>query len=212
MSLLPTILFCAVATIALIAADRSESNLGRWLTKPFASAAFVAIALQGGALDSAYGVTVLVALLLCMLGDLLLIPEAVGPLFLAGLVSFLLGHLAFGVAFVVLGVSWGIVGLSALVLAVPALFILRWLRPHLEGPMRAAVPTYILVICAMVALSLGAAIPARAGLIAAGTICFFLSDIAVARNRFVQTHWHNRLWGLPLYYGATVMLALTVQP
>ena len=210
MTLLPTVLFCAAATAALIAVDRAESGLGRWLTKPLASAAFVALALQAGALDSAYGVTVLVALLLCMLGDLLLIPEAVGPLFLAGLVSFLLGHLAFGVAFIVLGVSWPVVGVSALALLVPALLVLRWLHPHLEGPMRLAVPVYITVISAMVALSLGAALPAHSALIAAGTICFFLSDIAVARNRFVAPHWHNRLWGLPLYYGATVMLALTV--
>jgi uncharacterized membrane protein YhhN len=210
MTPLPIILLCAMATSALIVIDRREWGLGRWLTKPLASACFVAIAVQSGALDSAYGVTVLVALLLCMLGDLLLIPEAVGPTFLAGLVAFLLGHVAFGVAFVVLGVSWSVAGLGALALAVPAVLVLRWLRPHLDGPMRIAVPSYIAVISAMVALGLGAAWPAGSALIAAGTVCFFLSDIAVARNRFVVPHWHNRLWGLPLYYGATVMLALTV--
>ncbi len=204
------ILACALFTVALIVVDRREWPLGRWLTKPVASACFVGVALQTGALDSPYGITVLVALLLCALGDVLLIPEEVGASFLAGLVSFLLGHVAFGVAFVVLGVSWPMVVIAALILAVPALLVLRWLHAHLDGPMRYAVPVYITVITAMVALSIGAALPAQSVLIAAGTVCFFLSDIAVARNRFVQPHWHNRLWGLPLYYGATVMLALTV--
>jgi len=206
----PIVVVCALFTSGLIAVDSRDWALGRWLTKPFASAAFVTVTVASGALDSAYGVTVLVALLLCMLGDLLLIPDRVGPAFLAGLVSFLLGHVAFGVAFIVMGVSWPIVGGAAVALAVPAVVILRWLGKHLEGPLRFAVPVYITVITAMVALSIGAALPAESWLIGVGTVCFFLSDIAVARNRFVQAHWHNRLWGLPLYYGATVMLALTV--
>jgi len=210
MTLLPWIALCTIATIGLIAAERSESPLARWLTKPVASAAFVAVALQAGALDSTYGVTVLVALALCMLGDLLLIPTEVGKAFLAGLVSFLLGHVAFGVAFLVMGVSWPVVGLATAALAVPALAILRWLWPHLDGPMRFAVPVYILVITGMVALALGAGIPARRWLVMAGAVSFFLSDIAVARNRFVKPDWLNRLWGLPLYYGATVILAMTV--
>ena len=210
MNLLLIIFVCALATCALIATDRREWALGRWLTKPVASAAFVTLAIERGAVASAYGVTVLVALLLCLLGDVLLIPDRVGPSFLAGLVSFLLGHVVFGVAFVILGVSWPITLVAAAVLAVPALLILRWLSAHLSGPMRVAVPVYILAITAMVALSMGTAIPTHSWLIAVGTVCFFLSDIAVARNRFVQAHWHNRLLGLPLYYGATVMLALTV--
>ncbi len=210
MTLLPWIAICAVATGGLILADKRESVRGRWLTKPVASAAFIALALQAGALDSAYGITVIVALVLCMLGDVLLIPEDVGAAFLGGLGSFLLGHVAFGVAFLVMGVSWPIVGIAAGIVAVPALLILRWLTPHLRGPMRMAVPIYVLAIACMVALSMGAGIPARHWLIPAGTICFFLSDIAVARNRFVKQEWMNRLWGLPLYYGATVMLAMTV--
>ncbi len=206
----PIILVCALFTVGLIAVDAREWALGRWLTKPVASAAFIAVAGVAGAADSAYGITVLVALVLCAIGDILLIPDRVGPSFMAGLVSFLLGHVAFGVAFVVLGVSWTIVAGAAVALTLPAALVLRWLLSHLEGPMRVAVPVYITVITVMVALSIGAAWPARSWLIAAGTVCFFLSDIAVARNRFVQPHWHNRLWGLPLYYGATVMLALTV--
>jgi uncharacterized membrane protein YhhN len=206
----PFIVVCALATAALIEAERRGSELGKWLSKPVASAAFVGLALASGATDSVYGVTVLAALLLCLIGDLLLIPIAVGPAFLAGLGSFLLGHVAFCVAFVVAFVTWPVAALAAVVLAGPALLILRWLRPRLTGPMRIAVPAYILVITVMVALAVGAALPGQRWLIAIGAFSFFLSDISVARDRFVSATWLNRLWGLPLYYGATCMLALTV--
>jgi uncharacterized membrane protein YhhN len=204
------IMVCAAATAGLILVDTRQSLLGRWLTKPLASAAFVALGLQQGALESSYGVTVLAALLLCMLGDILLIPDSVGPVFLGGLASFLLGHVAFALAFLLMGVSWPVVATAAAVLVLPSLAVLWWLRPHLEGPMRLAVPAYILAIVTMVALSMGAGIPNAHWLIPAGTVCFFLSDISVARDRFVAPGWINRVWGLPLYYGATVLLALTV--
>ena len=45
--------------------------------------------------------------------------------------------------------------------------------------------------------------------IALGATAFFLSDIAVARNRFVAPGFTNRAWGLPLYYVGQVLLALS---
>jgi uncharacterized membrane protein YhhN len=205
-----TTLACALATAALMGADRWHSIAGRWATKPLASASFVLLAFQLGATDDAYGITVLAALLLCMLGDVLLIPERVGPAFLGGLASFLLGHVGFAAAFLVLGVSWPVTLGALAALAAPALLVLRWLRPHLAGPMRIAVPAYVVVITGMVALSIGAAVHEGAWLLPIATSCFFVSDISVARDRFVAPGWINRLWGLPLYYGATVMLAWSV--
>ena len=38
----------------------------------------------------------------------------------------------------------------------------------------------------------------------------FLSDLAVARQRFLRTGFVDRLWGLPLYYGAQLVFASTV--
>jgi hypothetical protein len=43
-----------------------------------------------------------------------------------------------------------------------------------------------------------------------GATCFMSSDVAVARDRFVTPGVANRVWGLPLYYGAQLLLAWTV--
>jgi hypothetical protein len=40
---------------------------------------------------------------------------------------------------------------------------------------------------------------------------FYLSDLAVARERFVSSTFWNRAWGVPLYFGAQLVLASTVQ-
>ncbi len=210
MSVAICITVCSLGMLGLLWADLQESAGGRWASKPLASAAFVALAWSAGALDSSYGTTVLAALVLCWIGDVLLIPSSTGPAFLAGLISFLLGHVLLAVAFVLLGVSWPVVGAAAAVLVIPAALILRWLLPNLGGPMKLAVPTYILVITCMVALAVGAGLSSGRWLVPLGATCFFLSDIAVARERFVTSSWNNRAWGLPLYYGATMMLALSV--
>ncbi len=181
----------------------------RWVAKPLASAGFIALAWGLGAIESTYGRVVLIALALSWLGDVLLLGEARSA-FLAGLVSFLLGHAAFAVAFVVLGISlgWSVAALAALL--VPVVVVVRWLLPHLRGPMRVAVPAYIAVITAMVALAAGAVGAGGARLILVSAVAFFLSDLAVARERFVTQSVANRMWGLPLYYAAQVGFAFTV--
>jgi hypothetical protein len=44
-----------------------------------------------------------------------------------------------------------------------------------------------------------------------GALLFFVSDLAVARDRFVSPGFANAAWGLPLYYAATLVLAATVR-
>jgi uncharacterized membrane protein YhhN len=42
---------------------------------------------------------------------------------------------------------------------------------------------------------------------------FAISDIAVARDRFVRQSLTNKIWGIPLYYLAQVLFAISViQP
>jgi YhhN family len=43
-----------------------------------------------------------------------------------------------------------------------------------------------------------------------GAISFYLSDLFVARDRFVQTAFLNRLPGLPTYYAGQFLLAFSV--
>ena len=44
-----------------------------------------------------------------------------------------------------------------------------------------------------------------------GALAFFVSDLAVARDRFVVKQFSNRLWGLPAYYLGQVLLASWVM-
>jgi hypothetical protein len=44
----------------------------------------------------------------------------------------------------------------------------------------------------------------------AGAVLFALSDVFVARDRFVHSGFANRQWGLPLYFLAQLILAASV--
>jgi uncharacterized membrane protein YhhN len=213
----PFVVLVAVLTGLLLVAERRQSQLGKWLTKPAASAAFVALAYQQGALQTRYGTWIFGGLVLAALGDVLLIPKAVLP-FRLGILSFLLGHVAFTVAFFVRGVAFPpFEGLLVVTLLV-AFFVGRWLWPH-AGELKGAVVMYIAVISVMVPAALATAIADAGGagarspgaLIAVGAVAFYLSDLSVARDRFVKEGFVNRAWGLPLYYAAEVLLALSVS-
>jgi uncharacterized membrane protein YhhN len=62
----------------------------------------------------------------------------------------------------------------------------------------------------MVAAAIGTVAVVPDARIVLGSVAFFLSDIAVARNRFVAPGSVNRSVGLPLYYTGQVLLALSV--
>ena len=49
----------------------------------------------------------------------------------------------------------------------------------------------------------------RRSLLGGGATAFYLSDLAVARERFVTRSFADKLWGLPLYYVAQVLIALS---
>jgi uncharacterized membrane protein YhhN len=201
---------CTLAALAaLLVAEARGSRAGAWIAKPAASTGFVATALAGGALSSSYGRWVLLALALGWLGDVLLIPHD-RRAFTAGLLSFLLGHLAFAVAFLVRGIALGWAVVTAAVLVPPARATLRWLQPHVPAAMQAPVRAYVGVICAMVACAVGTVTASWRAAILGGAVMFFVSDLSVARNRFVAPGFDNKLWGLPLYYGGQLLLAASV--
>lgn len=206
---LPWIVLTALCTLLLIQAEHRGWARLRAVSKPLASAGFLGAAVTAGALESPYGWAVLAALFLSWWGDVFLLGRSRG-MFLAGLVSFLLGHVAFGAAFVVRGVDPLAALATAAAALLPALAVWRWLGPHLEGGMRTPVRAYVAVISAMVALSVGTSALLGNPWITVGAVMFYLSDLAVARDRFVAPGFSNRLWGLPLYYGAQLILALTV--
>ena len=197
----------ALFVVVLVASEERSDSLRR-IAKPVASLCFIATAIAAGALDSSYGIWVLVALLLSAVGDVALLGSGT-PAFLGGLVSFLLGHVAYTVAFAVRGLdaAWAAVGVAALV--IPFVVVMRWLIPH-AGEMRGPVAAYAVVITVMVAGAVGTMGTNADGRILAAAIGFYISDLAVARDRFVVPGPVNRLWGLPLYYGAQFLFAWTV--
>ena len=200
-----------VAVIGLLLAEYRGSRSGVWVAKPLASTGFIAVALAAGALETSYGLTVLVALVLCWVGDVFLIPKGATTLFLVGLVSFLLGHLGFAVAFTLRGPDPFWMAVAAVLALLLAFLALRWLYPHLSERMRIPVVAYVAVISLMVVAAVGATAATGRAAIGVGAFCFYLSDLHVARHRFVSQSFWNKSWGLPLYYGAQLILASTVS-
>lgn len=206
---LPPAITSAVAVTALVICDQRGYRPGRYLFKPIAALAFIWLALALGAPESGYGGWLLAGLACCMLGDLLLMPDS-ERCFLGGLVAFLCGHLLYAVAFLQLPHSFSGLAASLLPGLIVLVFTARWLLPRVPQDMKIPVAAYTLVITGML---LCAGLTARhpaAILIIGGAWAFAISDLAVARQQFVQPGPRNGLWGTPLYFLAQMVLASSV--
>jgi uncharacterized membrane protein YhhN len=200
---------CAAFVAGLLLAERRQARVARAVCKLGASSAFVVLALSLGAAATSYGKLVLVALLLSWAGDALLLSSA-ERVFFGGLVAFLLAHVAYAVAFWTTGPP-ALVVLAALAgFGATGAVTLRWLWPYLTAGDRPPVSAYVLVIVVMCAAATGSSSAVGSLVPAVGAACFMASDVAVARDRFVVRSLANRLWGLPLYFFAQLLLAWTV--
>jgi len=201
------VIFTLIALVALVVAERREVRWAIWVAKPLASTGFIAAAVSRGAMDTPHGQAMLVAFALSWLGDVLLIGKT-KTAFLLGLVAFLAGHLGFVAAFVIRGTHPTVTAMAFGGLMLPAVGVLRWLWPHVPSNLRGPVVAYVVVISTMVAASVS--LVGVDVLIVIGAVAFYLSDICVARHRFVQPEFLNKLVGLPLYYVAQLILAATI--
>ena len=195
------------ALLVLMLFAHARSRL--WLygiTKTAGSTVFVVAGARLLDLDQPAHLALFVGLVLSMLGDVLLVPKGRRLTFLMGLSAFLSAHVAYCVAFVLHGVVATFTGGAAVVAVVAGAPIARWLRPHVKGPMQAPVVAYIVTITAMVTLAVGAVGGGASWVLAAGAVLFYLSDILVARERFVAKAKKNGLVGLPLYYAGQLLL------
>lgn len=180
---------------------RVHDRPAAFVAKPLASAGFVLIALSEGATDSGYGRIILAGLVLGALGDVALMFDR---WFLAGLALFAAGHVAYVFAFLANG-SFTFLSVGAgVVLGLASAF---WLLPRVDTAMRVPVAVYIVVISVMVAVGIGGAQPTSVRI---GAPLFALSDLLVARERFIVSDARNRMWGLPMYYTAQVLIALSI--
>jgi uncharacterized membrane protein YhhN len=152
----------------------------------------------------------LLALLACALGDVLLITKGAGPKFLAGMAAFALGHAGFAAAFWQRGIQPVATAIALALMAGVSVATLRWLGPRLPADMRVPIRVYIAIISLMVALAVGTSVANGSPWMAIGAVAFAASDLSVARERFVQPAFVNVLWGLPLYYAAQLVLAVSV--
>ncbi|MGN6108134.1 MAG: lysoplasmalogenase family protein [Kofleriaceae bacterium] len=213
---------CAIACLALCAAEWRGLARMRIASKLTASAAFVVLGVLAlcGTNDPPrddFRRWILIGLVLGAVGDAALLGRGARA-FLIGLGAFLAGHLAYVVAVAQIeppgrwlaDAGWiGVVAIAA------GLGALAWLWPRL-GSMKVPVIGYVAAIVAMVIAAVAAA---RAGVLAdpqrtwlaAGAALFFASDLAVARDRFVAHELSNKLWGLPAYFAGQLLIAWSIS-
>lgn len=173
--------------------------------KAAASTGFLVVGARAGLWDDAAGQAVLVGLGLSWVGDVCLVSSD-KRWFLAGLVAFLLGHVAYVVGFGLRGVDPTVTAIALVVLVGPAAIVWRWLRVR-AGRLGGPVLAYIVVITTMLAAAVGTtAVSPSVGLLA-GAALFYVSDLFVARERFVTKTPVNRWIGLPVYYLGQLLLA-----
>ncbi|HET9620644.1 MAG TPA: lysoplasmalogenase [Kofleriaceae bacterium] len=211
------------ACLVLVAAERLHLRRVRVIAKLTASAAFVALGALGllGALGGAggrgdLGRLIVGGLVLGAVGDACLLVDG-KRWFLAGLAAFLAGHVAYVAAMAVLVPipAWpAAAGGWAALPAVAGALALTWLWPRL-GAMRGPVIAYVITICVMVIAAIAVARgktlppPNRIRLLL-GASLFFVSDLSVARDRFVAREFANKLYGLPAYYAGQLFIAWTL--
>ena len=185
----------------LLWAEWRGNKAARAVFKISCSVGFLGLALALGP-ETPFARWVFAGLALSAVGDVLLLSEEKRR-FLAGLAAFLAAHLAYVGAFARAGVPspW-----TAVALVAAALLVLRWLWPRL-GDMRLPVVAYCAVISLMLWFALGVDRPE----VRLGAVFFYLSDLFVARNRFVRDDVHNRLIGLPLYYAGQYLITLALR-
>ncbi|MBN1335875.1 MAG: lysoplasmalogenase [Deltaproteobacteria bacterium] len=203
------VLGCLLALAGVIVSEHVHLRMGNALFKPLASLAFLLAALAAGALATSHGRTVFVGLSLCAVGDVVLLCRSRTAL-RVGMGLFLLGHLAYGTAFLRAGVSGPTTGVAALGILLPAVLVLVLLYPHVPRALRVPVVGYVAVISAMVALAWGHVAGAGPLQVGVGATLFWVSDVGVARDRFVRRSSLGRTLYLPLYYAAQLLLATSV--
>ena len=194
---------------SLVLANLADQHVAALMTKLMASTGFVVLAISSDALRSGYGRLILTGLLLSWAGDAFLALEA-EQYFLPGLGSFLLAHLCYSVAFVIHGVRVRSMFSAVIPVVLASGFAMLWLSPYVGASMTFAVWAYVVVISFMVMFAWGARGAGGTWLMPLGATLFYLSDLSVATGQFVKPDFPNHVWGLPLYYIAQTMLAMSV--
>ena len=187
----------------LIAAELGSSQKWQVLLKPLAAFGFVSLALAAGAMNTPYGQIILLGLLLCAAGDICLLSRDNPNLFKGGMAAFAAGHMAYCAAFLKFNLVpnfWACIGIFVI-----GVLVYMYLYRKLEADMRMPVLIYTVIILAMVILAMGTG---HTVLMLAASL-FALSDICVARDRFIGRNPKHALIISPFYFGAQGLFALS---
>lgn len=199
-------ILCLLFALANVIAEwkREERRAALLLTKIAASSSFLTLGLWnfGG---SFYGTLVVIALAFSWIGDVLLVWRSKSALF-GGIMAFLHAHIAYAIAFAGLPFDPTTFVVALFIWNIIAMVLIRWLWQYLAGADRYAVLVYVAAITVMVSLAAATLSP----LIGVAAGMFAISDISVARDRFVERSVANKVWGIPLYYLAQVLFACSV--
>jgi uncharacterized membrane protein YhhN len=200
-------LLLALLVTTLLVAIRRGARRVEAASKTAASLLLLLLAVARCSPGDRFATLMVVGLALCAVGDVLLLRERGLD---AGLLAFLAGHLAYLAAFQSTLPVAGWSPLPLLPLSALGFGALAWLWPYL-GRRRVPVVLYVVTITAM---AWGASATALAGAVrwtaAPGAVLFELSDLAVARHRFVRPAFWHRAVGLPAYYLGQLLLVLSL--
>ena len=208
-----TVVMACILMPVLLYFESKEIPKGVLPVKTTLSLLFVLTALIQPRPVPEYFLWLLPGLICCLGGDVFLaLPQK--KMFFFGLVSFLAGHLFYIICFYYISPPSGLVILVALPVAVAGSWIFLRLTPHL-GDMMIPVFVYIVVITIMVCGAFSILLKPELGLSGRlmamfGALSFYLSDLFVARDRFVKKGPINRILGLPLYFGGQFLLAFSI--
>lgn len=161
----------------------------RFITKPSALVALIAVAMAIDPVDPAIRTSLVVGLVLCLAGDIFLLLDE--RWFVFGLGSFLLGHLAYVVALgsAPTSAGWLAVGLVVVTVSVALVGrpVLTSVAAGEQRELALPVVAYLVVISAMVVAAFGTA----AAWAILGAVLFYGSDATLAWNRFVERRRHG---------------------
>ena len=87
----------------------------------------------------------------------------------------------------------------------------KWLKNALNSEFKVLVLVYICIIACMTSLSGYAWEGSYRNGILPGAFLFAVSDLFVAREKFIKSDFKNKMVGLPLYYLAQIFLAISLD-
>lgn len=202
-------LLAATGAVALVDWWSRAVRRPRWeaVSKPLTTVGVIAIAAVADA-PGGVRVAAVVALTLCLAGDVLLMPQV--DRFVAGLAAFLLGHLAFIFLFGQFGFPRAWLGGVALLLA--ALLVTSVGNVIVRGAasravaLKTPVTLYLAVIVTMTAVGWATG----RWWVLVGSTLFVISDSVLGWRQFVRERPWMPLTVMVTYHGAIASLALSL--